>query len=801
MASNDLMRLSGINSGYDTEAMIESMMASYQTKIDTQQKKLTKLSWQQAAYRDITTKLTDFKNKYFDVLKRDTYLMSPTTFSKFSSTINSKADGDKASGLKVTTTSNSLEGSYKIKMNQLATASSLKGSTMKPESFALDLDKAAAGSSYTTETDADGNVTRNYSFELDIQVGGVSKTISFSAAAAETDGAIDTDAFRQAAIDSLNTALQTGFGHSGRTGSSATGTIDAEGNEWFLQAQLNADGKMEFSVGGNAAVSVSERMGSFGLAQSQTKHSISTGSCITGKNSVAVEVNGVLKNVEFEGVSSTYYDSKSSTGNEKILAEYNQLKLEAYRRDNGLGAGAVVSQDKLDSFTYSNEQAAKDKNAAAITKALNSAFSDENVTFTISGSSITAKDSNGTAEFSMTATSGGTLGLEKGNASNKYSTKTTLADMGIESNTANGGYSFKINGKEIKLDKGATVNNLIATVNKSGAGVTIEYSTLTNSFNITANEMGGGGAIEIEGNDITKALGLTDADGNEVNFTRGTNAIFELNGQEIYHNANTYTVDGTTFTFDDQMEIGETYSVDIKKSYDDVKQLVKDFVADYNKLIEDVYEHIGTAPKRDDKNNTYEPLTDKQKEEMSEEEIEKWEKAAKTGVIYNDSTVTTIMSQMRSVLYKSVTTDDGSSFGLYAMGIKTSREYNEHGKLEIDEEAFEKAFNQCPEAVTKLFTDSENGIMKQMNTVLDNAVRTTTKVKGTLISKAGLETGSTATDNYIYKQMKQVTDRIAQLQKRYDAKEEYWWSVFTNMESMMSKLNSQSAYLSSYLVQ
>ena len=88
--ATDPIRLSGLNSGFDTESIIEAMMSTYQTKIDNQNKKLTKLQWQQEAYQSITKKMTDFKNKYFDVLNRDTYLMSPNTFNKFSSTITSR---------------------------------------------------------------------------------------------------------------------------------------------------------------------------------------------------------------------------------------------------------------------------------------------------------------------------------------------------------------------------------------------------------------------------------------------------------------------------------------------------------------------------------------------------------------------------------------------------------------------------------------------------------------------------------------------------------------------------------------
>jgi flagellar hook-associated protein 2 len=161
--------------------MIEAMMTSYQTKIDTQQKKLTKLSWQQDAYRDVTDKLTTFKNKYFDILNKNTYLMTPTNFNKFSSTISNKTSGTSASGLSVTTTSSTLEGSYKVKVNQLATAAKTTGNALQNSTFSLDMDKAANASAYTTETADDGTVTRNYNFDLDVQVGSVTKTVSFSA--------------------------------------------------------------------------------------------------------------------------------------------------------------------------------------------------------------------------------------------------------------------------------------------------------------------------------------------------------------------------------------------------------------------------------------------------------------------------------------------------------------------------------------------------------------------------------------------------------------------------------------------
>ena len=786
--ASDLMRLSGINSGYDTESMIEKMLSTYQTKIDNQNKKLQKLQWQQEAYRDITSKLTAFKSKYFDILKRDSYLMSPTSFSKFATTITNKANPDRASGLKVSTTSSSVEGSYKLKVEQLATASTRTGKVLEPAGFSLDVDKAISTSEYTVNADGD----REYKFELDVKVGDVTKTIEFGATLKSNgDGTFDDAAFKTDLMDTLNTKFNDAFG-----------TVD--GTTQFIKAKDNGDGTFGFETGGNATVILTEKTGNFGLSRPSEKIAIATQAAVTGTNSIAVNINGTVKNVSFQGVSETYFDSRNQAGNGAILNEYNQLKAAAYRKDNNLSADATVTQEQLDSFTYTSTQAAKDKNAAAISSALNSAYSSEGVTFNIDGSYISATKGGENIEFSLTATSGGTLGLQKGTVTNRFTDKDTLKSLGIPTN-ADGKYEMTVNGKKISVDAKATISDLVSAVNNSGAGVTMTYSKMENKFIITANDLGNGGDVDIDSSDaLAGALGLVGAGSN---YEIGQNAKFELNGITVYHNSNSYTTDGTTFDFS-EAELDTELTVGISKDYTDIKQSIKDFVNDYNQLIDDIYNYVGTAPKRDSKNNLYEPLTDAEKEEMDDKEIEKWENLAKAGVLYNDSTVSSIMSKMRICIYNTVTLDDGSKFGLFNMGIKTvsgitDSEGAKRGKLAIDEEALDKAFAENPEAVTKLFTDPNSGVMKQISNVIDDAVSTSRLkgdvVKGSLIRKAGLESGTTSKNNAIYREMEQINKRIATLQDRYDSKEEYWWSVFTNLEKMMADLNSQSSYMSGFL--
>ena len=779
------LRLGGITSGFDTEAMVTQLLSSYQTRIDKQSQKITKLSWQQSAYQDITKKITEFKNTYFDVLKRDTYLMSPSTFNKFKADVTATSNADTA-GLTVSTTSNSSSGSYKIKLNQAAKASTAQGNSITSGNFKLDLDKALSSASGEVKTSLAALAALGEDLAQDA-----------GDALLGADGNVaDKDAAKSSIIDSLNQKLQESFGYSGKT-SGATGATDANGKEWFLQVKLGSDGKAEFQVGGNASVSVAENKGNFGLAQPKEKVAISTGSVVTGVNAFQVEIGGKNVSVAFNGVSSTYYDSKGQTGNEAILAEYKELKTAAYRKSYNLADNEIVSDEQLEKFTYSNEQAAKDKNAASIKEALKGVAG---YTFNFDGTYVTAADSNGNSvDFSMTSVEGGTLGLTKASASNKINSGSTLSDLGFKPE-ADGTYKLNINGTEISLDKKSTISSMMSAVNKSAAGVTMTYSSLTNSFTLESKEFGGAGKVEVGDTSLGRSLGLVDDNGT-VGASEGQNAIFEINGQEVYLNDNTYTLDGNTFTFNDNMTIGETYTVNIAKDSTTVKDALKKFVESYNKLIDDVYGYIGKSPAKDDDGNTYEPLTDAEKEEMSEDEITKWEEKAKQGVLYNDSTVSTVMSQMRSALYTSVTLDDGSKFGIYNLGIKTSSEWSEHGKLQIDENAFDKAFENNEDAIIKLFTDSDTGMMKKLNSVIDGAVKSSgaANTRGTLVRKAGKADSSVTTDSTIYKEMVKMQDRLKELQDRYDTKEEYWWKVFTNMETAMADLNSQTSYISSYL--
>lgn len=777
MASSQ-MRISGINSGFDTEAMIQQMMSVYQTKIDKQNQKLQKLQWQQEQYRDITSKLTGFKSKYFDILKRDTYLMSPSAFSKFKTTVTTKSG--KESGLKVTTDTKSTAGSHKIKVDSLATAAVTKGGQVSAGNFKLDVDKAMA--------DATADENGKYNFSLDVKVGNVAKTVEFSGA--------DKDEI----LASLNTELEDAFG------STSSGKA-------FISASLN-NGALAFSTAGNAMVTVTERMGNFGMGKPSTRVAIDPAAALTGTSSISVTVpnyysgDAVTKNIEFATVSNTYFDARAT--DENINAAYLNLKKASYAQKYNVDVDTVTEEMMNDAkFTYSSADAAYDLNKQTMLAALNGAYSfEQGVSFSLNGSSMTATyaQDGSAVEFTMTSTCDATFGLKKGSATSYLDESTKLSDMGIaaDAHFDDGDfYTMNINGKEIKVGSDATISDLMTAVNKSGAGVTMSYSKLEGSFTLTANDKGSGGDVDVSGA-LADALKISDS--TRASHTSGTNAIITVDGVQVEHNDNTYEIDGIKMDFSEvDPTLGEEISVNVDKSYDDIKQTIKDFVKDYNQMIDDINEYTQTARPKDKNKNYYEPLTDEEKEDMSEDEIKKWEEAAKKGLLYHDTTVSSVMSRIRTAMYSAVELEDGKKFGLYNMGIKTvgyldegGSEGAKYGKLKIDEDALDKAFEEHADDIVKLFTDADNGVMAKVNKAIESATKDSATSRGTLVRKAGLATGTSTKDNMIYKEMERINKRIEQLQDRYDKKEEYWWTVFTNLEKMQSQFNSQQSYIQQF---
>lgn len=227
---------------------------------------------------------------------------------------------------------------------------------------------------------------------------------------------------------------------------------------------------------------------------------------------------------------------------------------------------------------------------------------------------------------------------------------------------------------------------------------------------------------------------------------------------------------------------------------DEMVNKIKDFVTTYNGLIKDLSDQTKQSKYRD-----YAPLTDEQKKEMSEDEIKLWEEKAKSGLLRNDSLIRNGLSDMRSLIYQSNPAVEDSRYNtLFSIGITTSKNYNDGGTLEIDEDKLRKALEENPDAVEQLFKNSDGVKSDPAHGGADTRgylakLRESMKTLEINIEKKAGRSTMTDAQYTIGKNLMDTETRIKTWQDKLKTIEDRYWKQFTAMESAINKANQQSS--------
>ena len=374
----------------------------------------------------------------------------------------------------------------------------------------------------------------------------------------------------------------------------------------------------------------------------------------------------------------------------------------------------------------------------------------------------------------------------------------------------NGKISFEINGTSFEFEKTTTLSAMLKTINNSDAGVTMKYNSNSDTFSITARDTGAGDKIK-----ISESAGTFFASAGITSYTEGEDAEVILDGEKLTRSSNSITQDGVTYKL--QKESSEEQTITVSMDTDAIYDQITAFVNDYNALIDTISDKVEEEYDRD-----YLPLTDAEKEEMTEEEIELWEKRAKTGLLENDETLENLLYNMRRALYESVS---GVGSSLTVIGITTTRNYEDGGKLEIDADVLKEAIENDPEDVMNLFSKqsetysgttnvrtltssersvrtSEEGLAYRLyDLIQDNisTLRDNNGNKGILLAKAGTTGDASQYSNQLYDQITEYEEDIEAMLDRLEDKEDYYYGKFSVMETYIKNMNSQIAALQSYL--
>lgn len=289
-------------------------------------------------------------------------------------------------------------------------------------------------------------------------------------------------------------------------------------------------------------------------------------------------------------------------------------------------------------------------------------------------------------------------------------------------------------------------------------------------------------AVRINGQDATIYL-------NGAKFTSKTNSM-TINGLTINALATTTTEKRIKDSLADEDAVTITTSTDNQGIYDKIK----DFLSEYNSLINSMTSSYNAASASE-----YEPLTDEEKESMSEKEIEKWEEKGKSAVLRRDSTLSTLMSAMTNVMSKSYTIN-GKSYALSSFGIKTlgimNAEKNEHNAYHIDGDADDESTSSNtdklmaaivadPEGVTQFFQKLSSDLYEELG---KNMSSTTQRSYGKFYNDKELE-----------KEYNSYKTTISDWEEKVSDIEDRYYKKFAAMESALAELQSQSSQLSGLL--
>ncbi len=395
------------------------------------------------------------------------------------------------------------------------------------------------------------------------------------------------------------------------------------------------------------------------------------------------------------------------------------------------------------------------------------------------------------------------IGLYNGISNEDYKIKSIRELFDITNDSLS---NISINNKnDFNIKETDTLQEVLEKMNNSSAKVDLSYNSLSDRFFLTSKNEGSVNNISLNEDALNffKKLGIED---NE-NRKQGQNAKLIVDGVEIVKDSNSFDINGISVNLN-KIYDGSNGNIEITSNINSDKTIenIKSFVSDYNNIIDTLNKKLSEK-----KNYNYEPLTTSQKEEMSEKEIEKWEIKAKEGILNDSRDLRNILTNMKTSLYQSV---EGTNTTLFNIGITSSSNKEEYGKLKIDEKKLEKALNENYNEVEKLFTQiseysyddisnkakryNQNGITNRIYDILNDNIRVfrdSNGYKGNLIELAGIENDASFNQNNISTRLKYYDERINKMTQNLYKKEESYYMQFSRLETILSKLNSQSAWL------
>ena len=275
----------------------------------------------------------------------------------------------------------------------------------------------------------------------------------------------------------------------------------------------------------------------------------------------------------------------------------------------------------------------------------------------------------------------------------------------------------------------------------------------------------------------------------------GQDAVISLNGATFTSDTNTFEINGLTITANAETKEGEHITLTTSDDTDGIYDMIKGFLKEYNELINEM-DKLYNA----DSSKGYEPLTDEEKEAMSEKEVEKWEEKIKNSILRRDSTLSSVATAMKQVMMQGVKMSDGSQlylseFGIGTLGYFTAKD-NEKNAYHIDGDPDDASTSTNADKLKSAIANDPDKVVEFFSSLSKNLYE---KI-GDMMKKTEYSSSFTLYDDIAMKdEYKDYTSKITAQEKKITDFEDRYYKKFSAMETALAKMSSKESAISGLL--
>ena len=700
------IRITGMNSGLDTDLIIRELMRGQRAKVDTMKGNQTSNQWRQEAWQALNTKALKLFNGTLNTMR----------FSDAYAKKTSKVSNTKAS---VVTGGTAVNGVQKMSIDKLATTGYLTGGKITNN-----------GNAVTTDTRL-GDLGVENGSEFTVKVGSRESKIT-----------LGEDMTVQSVVNQLRSV-------------GLNANFDTGNGRFFISSPTMGEAG-DFSLTANNAEGLNA-MTNLGI-------NIHDDSNYTELANIKDEYGNIQDVVKYDALVATEIAKQKAADVARLEAEKNsmsaieermQAKLEAYREyleDRGVDTSGMSPEDvfaKVDEFVQAFKDGFENLNGELNTAMENLAADPENSA--LQAAELVAREA--LTAYMEDADNVKTAALNY----DSYDLAAYEADLNrLDDLTAS------TNALEAKLDESPASEDLYQTAAEAKVDADIQFAQDALAGGVGANSTG---ATRIAGAD----------------------AQITLNGAVFTSSTNVFNINGLTITANQLTDVGEEITITTEDDTEGIYNMVRDFIKEYNVLINEMDRLYNADSARD-----YKPLTEEEKESMSDSEIEKWEEKIKDSLLRRDSSLFNISDAMKTAMSGPVSVGGKNmylaDFGIEALSyfLSAANEKNAYF-IDGDEDSthtserankLKEWIANDPKTVTDFFSGLARNLYGEMNKII-------------LDRNSDFKSINTI---YNDKQLKREYDNLGKAIERQEAKllsiEDKYYKQFSAMEVAMSKMQS-----------